>query len=299
MTAVYSRRGALPKGFKAASLPPMPLPSAALMCPPDHYDVVDVKNPFMAGHVGQVHRELARAQWEALVTAFERRGVGVERIAPEPGREDMVFCANQTLPALDPRGRRVCLLAHMKHPSRREEVPAFARWFEEHGWQVEAVGSPAQLFEGCGDAVWHPGRRLLWGGWGQRTEAGIYPAIAKRLELPVLTLELATSRFYHLDTCFCPVDEKTVLVHPPSLAEEGMELVRAVFEDVIEVDQREAMDLMACNAAAFFGKVVFLQRGAKKTNAALQKRGFEVVEVETGEFMKSGGSVFCLKMALF
>ena len=35
------------------------------------------------------------------------------------------------------------------------------------------------------------------------------------------------------------------------------------------------------------------------TKAELARRGFDVHEVETGEFLKSGGSVFCLKAALY
>ena len=78
-----------------------------------------------------------------------------------------------------------------------------------------------------------------------------------------------------------------------------MALVRDVFERVIEVDAFEATDSMACNAAAFLGKYVVIQGGAVKVNWALRGLGFEVFEVETSEFMKSGGSVFCMKMHLF
>jgi N-dimethylarginine dimethylaminohydrolase len=63
------------------------------------------------------------------------------------------------------------------------------------------------------------------------------------------------------------------------------------------VEESEA-ELFACNAAAFFGDTVVIQRGAARTTAELAQRGFDVREVETGEFMKSGGSVFCMKAEL-
>jgi len=63
------------------------------------------------------------------------------------------------------------------------------------------------------------------------------------------------------------------------------------------VPEKEASGKMACNAASFFGKTVVIQKGAETTVGKLRTSGFEVIEVETSEFMKSGGSVYCLKMA--
>src|SRR4029077_5142029 len=47
--AVYERLEHLPTAL-AASLPAMRLPAGVVLCPPDYFDVVDVKNPFMAGN---------------------------------------------------------------------------------------------------------------------------------------------------------------------------------------------------------------------------------------------------------
>jgi N-dimethylarginine dimethylaminohydrolase len=112
-------------------------------------------------------------------------------------------------------------------------------------------------------------------------------------------LQLQSDRFYHLDTCFAAIDDKTVLVHAKSLTDEGMTMVRAVFENVIECDDTEANEGMACNATALGGKHVVIQPGNTKAVTALRKLGYKVHEVETGEFLKSGGSVFCMKMYVF
>ena len=211
----------------------------------------------------------------------------------------MVFAANQTFPGIDARGARVCVTSHMRHPSRRREVPAYAAWFREHGYEVVDTVPASLFFEGCGDALWHPGRALIWGGHGERTSRDVYPALAKRFDAPVLALELSRPPYYHLDTCFCGVDERTVLVHPQALTASGMALVRRIFPRVIEVDADEASRSMACNAAAFPGDHVVIQSGARRTSAALRDLGYRVHEVDTSEFMKSGGSVFCLKMGVF
>lgn len=296
MAAIYDTADALPSDV-LATCRRIPHPPRLLMCPPTHFAVIDVKNPHMAANVGAVNRNLAMRQWHLMRDAFERCGVAVQLIEPAPDCEDMVFCANQTLVGRGPDGGLLCLLSNMKHSSRQREVPAFARWFGERGYRVESLTTKA-VFEGSGDAIWHPGRGLIWGGHGYRTQPEAYEEISRRFDVPVLRLRLTHEHFYHLDTCFCAIDERTALVHPRGLAPEALEMVRAVFDDVIEAPDPEALIGMACNACALRGRSVVIQAGNATTTAALRSRGFDVVEVDTSEFMKSGGSVFCMKMYL-
>ncbi len=277
----------------------MPLPAEVLMCPPDYFDVIDVKNPFMEGQIGKVNLKLARSQWLALKECFLKIGLRVSELEPVAHREDMVFSANQTFPGLDSVGNKICVLSQMKHPSRQEEIPAFEKWFKRSDYTTKNLPSSSYVFEGGGDALWHPGRRLIWGGFGQRTQKEIYPFLSETFDAPVLLLEMKTERFYHLDTCLCLIDEKTALVYPPSFTEKSFELISHSFPNLIIVNQVEAMEQMACNGASFFGKKVVIQKGSEEVCKALRSKGFEVFEVDTSEYMKSGGSVFCMKMSVF
>ena len=157
------------------------------MCPPEHFDVIDVKNPHMEGQIGRVDRAVAAGQWRGVKSAFELCGAAVHTIAPTPGCEDMVFCANQTLVGPGPGGGRVCLLYNMRHASRQREVAAFADWFARDGYHIEAAPA-AKCLEGSGDAIWHPGRGLIWGGYGHRTQPDAYETVATTSEelLPFL-----------------------------------------------------------------------------------------------------------------
>ena len=288
----------LPHEITLAEVQPMPLPGAALMCLPDYFDVVDEKNPFMRGQQGKVDRQLAKQQWAELRGAFEKIGVAISTLPPLAGCEDMVFCANPVFAGLNGEGEHLCVLGRMRHKSRAAEVAAHGSWYAANGYRVQPIAGGG-VFEGSGDAIWHPGRRLIWGGYGRRTEAGIYEKLGEVFGAPVIPLELTTELFYHLDTCFCPVNAETVLVYPRALTGEGMRIISRLFQDVIEVNEYEAASVMACNGTAFFGKYFVVQRGAKEVNGRLRGRGFEVIEVDTSEFLKSGGSVFCMKMYLF
>ena len=251
------------------------------MVPPDHYDVVDVKNPHMkAGTV--IDRGKAREQWDELKRTFLSIGLIVEEVPPTPGCEDMVFARNQCFFG-PPVG---AVMANMRHESRQREVPAFEEWLRAHGFDVVHA---ALKFEGGGDAIWHPDGSCIWMGHGFRSEPG---ALAGRFAKEIIELELVDERFYHLDTCFCPLDTSTVLIHPPAFADTSR--VREHFQRVLEVDPDEAATALACNASAFFGTDVVIDCRATKTIAQLHDLGYRVHPVDTGEFLKSGGSVYCL-----
>ena len=269
-----------------------------VMSPPDHFDVVDVKNPFMAGNAGTVDRALALEQWAAMRKTFAAEGARVEIVPALAACEDMVFCANTALLGLSADGHPVCVPAHMTFASRRAEVAPMVIWARSAGYDVIDVADTTLRFEGSGDAIWHPGRRLLWGGFGWRTDPQIYRALAAQLNVPVMSLALTDSTYYHLDTCFCPLDGTSVLVFPSAIAPEGMQLVRAVFENIVEVDAEEAARF-ACNAAVMPSGAVAIDRRASATAARLRSFGYRTVELDTGEFLKSGGSVYCMKNAFF
>ncbi|MEZ4700882.1 MAG: arginine deiminase family protein [Rhodothermales bacterium] len=294
MPVVHTRRDL---ALTLEALPALPAPRRVLMTSPLHFDVLYVINPHMEGHIGAVDRSRALEQWEALKAAYEALGIAPAVIEGVAGQPDMVFCANQTLPFVSGGGKhRGVFLSRMDAPQRRGEVVHYERFFADAGYEtVRLPESTAGSFEGMGDAIWHPGRALLWGGYGYRTDSTVYPFIAERLNVPVILLELIDAEFYHLDTCFSVLDEETVLIYPGAFTSAGLALIEAVFTRIIEAPEDEARSLFACNAHCPDGRHVLIQRGCRRTNQRLREAGYEPVELDTDEFLKSGGSVFCMK----
>lgn len=286
--------------FTIETTPPMPLLRRVLMVTPDYFNVEYVINPHMEGHIGQVDRTRAQHQWEALRAAYQTLGFEVQVIEGVPGLPDMVFCANQTLPFQRPNGERGVVLSRMHAAQRRAEVSHIARFFEQQGYLSipipdEVLGS----FEGMGDALWHPGHALLWGGYGFRTDQAVYAWLAQTLNVRVVTLRLMDPDFYHLDTCLSLLDAGTALYVPAAFDDEGRALLHRLIPNLIEVPEREARTLLACNAHCPDGRHVLIQQGCTETVARLRSAGFEPVELDTSEFLKSGGSVFCMKLMFF
>lgn len=275
----------------------LPRPGRVLMTRPTHFRVDYVINPHMEGHVGTVDVDRAAAQWEALRDAYEAVGFPVTVVEGAVGLPDMVFCANQTLPFLAPDGTPGVVLSRMASEQRAGEVPHFARFFEREGYAVLPLDPRLDgPFEGMGDALWHPGRRRLWVGYGPRTAREAVDWIGEATGAETVALSLRDPDFYHLDTCLCPLDEETALYYPGAFDAAGLAALAGGFSRLVEAPEDEARRLFACNAHSPDGRHVLIQRGCTATNALLRDAGYEPVEVDTGEFLKSGGSVFCMKL---
>jgi N-dimethylarginine dimethylaminohydrolase len=292
--------------FTFEELSPMQRPRNILLLTPDYFDVEEVINPYMEGHVGAVDKALARKQWDALYAIYRQlqiRGI-IQEISVLEGRPklpDMVFCANQSLPWLLLHEEKVVVMSRMKHLVRRGEVQYFRDFYLMQGYKVLEV--PDYLFlEGNGDVIPHPGRRLLWAGYGHRSDFNIATYLSAQLQTPVIPLQLVGTYFYHLDTCFLPLDEQTVMLCPSAFDEESLLAIQKVFSRMIPIPEEEAVTTFALNALVLKGPLsghAVIQKGAKLTIQSLLDLGMEVHEVDTSEFMKSGGSVFCMKMLYY
>lgn len=287
------------KGLSTKNCQAVPEPVRALMCPPDYYEVRDSRNPFAAGHAGRVNPQMARRQWQELRDALVAAGMEVALIPAVAGLADMVFCANQSFVGLTPKFERLCVLGSMRYPARRREVAACEAWFRQAGYRVTALKDKNATFEGAGDAIWHPGRRLIWGGFGFRSDSGVYDELARQFCAPVVVLKLVNERFPHLDTCFCPLTQESVLIYPAAFDAESLALIFRLFPVIITASESEAVRQMVCNAVVVGGKTVLLQRNAPNAARHLTALGQEVVEVDASEFIKGGGGARALQMFVF
>jgi N-dimethylarginine dimethylaminohydrolase len=195
------------------------------------------------------------------------------------------------------------VLSKMRHESRKREVPFFKVFYENIGYKTIEL-KQTQMFEGMGDMIYHTGKRLLYGGYGHRTVKNAYDELAIILDCPIIAFELIDERFYHLDTCFVSLGTDAVMIAKEAFTNEGLETLQKLYKRVHYIPVNEAIDNFALNATTLFNhttgkRMAVIHPGAKFTNEVLRKEGFEVFEADTTEYMKSGGSVFCMKMMLY
>lgn len=285
--------------FNLNDIQDMPWPDTSLMVHPSAFDVIYSINPHMDANIGKVDKDKALNQWEFLKKSYHENGLDVQVIDGVENLPDMVFCANQSLPYLQEDGRKQVIMSNMRHPQRKDEVQFIKDWYQKNSFEIFELENDSLHLEGMGDAIWHLGKRMLWGGYGFRTEAEVYTQIAKTFNVPVLLLELQHPSLYHLDTCLSVLNKDTVLIYPGAFTEEGLKMINLFFENVIHTDEIETLEKLACNAVSPDGKTIIIEKECVKTAKTLEERGFEVVLADTSEYLKSGGSVFCMKMLLW
>ena len=260
-----------------------------LMCAPDHYDVDYAINPWMEGNIHKSSRDRAVEQWYKLYNVLKDKAI-VDLVKPQKGWPDMVFTANAGLLLGDN-----VVLSRFLHKERQGEEPFFKQWFADNGYTVYEL--PKDLpFEGAGDALFDREGRWLWAGYGFRSELDSHPYIAKWLDTEVLSLRLIDERFYHLDTCFCPLSGGYLLYYPPAFDAYSNRLIemRIPEEKRLVVEEPDAVNF-ACNAVNINSTIV-MNKASDSLQQRLAKVGFEVIETPLKEFLKAGGAAKCLTL---
>lgn len=274
-----------PDGKPAMSLPPL----ALLMCRPSHYTVAYEINPWMKV-TRQVHQPVAARQWQSLYDLLTRSlRVPVRLLRPVKGLPDLVFTANAGLLA-----GKAFIRTNFRHSERQGEEVIFERYFRRRGYRV--VTLPRQFnFEGEGDALWVGDTLFL--GFRFRTDATVHEHLSKILHRRILPLELVDKRFYHLDTCFCPLDATSVLWYPGAFDRYGWKAIETHVPDPVPVSTADALRF-CCNALVIDRAVILHGGVSKPLRKELERRGFDLYELNLSEFLKAGGSAKCLVLRM-
>lgn len=258
------------------------------MCLPSYYGIEYEINPWMK-RSRQSDRALASQQWAELHRVLaEKLPAEIHFVDPKPGLPDMVFTANAGLV-----WQNKFIMSNFRYAVRKGEASHFARWFRARGFEV--VHLPEEYyFEGegdllrCGD-VWFAGYHI-------RSDMMAHQKVAEIVDREILSLELTSDWFYHLDTCFCPLSDKAALFYPPAFDDYAKRVLENHIPDLIPVPEGEAKRF-ACNAVVNAGRIV-MNTGCPVVRAKLEDLGFSIYETALDEFLKAGGSAKCLTLII-
>jgi N-dimethylarginine dimethylaminohydrolase len=277
------------------------LPHHFLMTDSSHYDVHYRINPRMRPDAWQADPAagLARARGASsqLSAALEAAGAEVDHVGGVAGLPDLVFPANAAI-VLD----GCVLLARFRHPERQGEEAVFKAAFEAlrvRGLVYRIVElPPGVLQEGAGDCIWDAARGFFWVGYGQRSTQNSISAIQDVFGQKTVALELATERFYHLDTCFCPLTGGKLLYYPPAFTVEALAAIHAFVrqEDRIVASDEEAAGF--CVNAVNIGSHVIMAEPPTSLREKLHAQGFTVTGIDLAPFILSGGGAYCMTLRL-
>lgn len=271
--------------------------SGLLFSHPTHFRVEYINNPYMNldADVGN-----AKENWNDCIQKI-REFAHVETVdydtfqyfdVTPSDMPDAVFAANQAMPV--PEQSRF-ILSQMQHTARKYEPMYFRQWAEHNDYEIVEIDDT--VFEGQGDAKWHPNRHLLWLGYGQRTEKEAVDMVENELDSTVIPLHLRSPMFYHLDVCFTPLNESEVIVIREAFTDESYGKIEEVFDTVYHIPESD-FDTLGGNSTRITDNTVAIDRANQDTIELLRSLDFTVVEVDTSAFRNSGGSVDCLFLSL-
>jgi N-dimethylarginine dimethylaminohydrolase len=265
------------------------------------FDVSYQINPWMRPEVwradGESLHSRAVTASAALVRALRAAGGAIETVPAVKGLPDLVFPANAAI-VLDGTvlpARFLCL-------ERRGEEPVFRAAFEalKARGLIDEIAElpPGVIQEGAGDCIWDQLRGFFWAGYGQRSNRESIAAIEQCFARPVVALELAADRFYHLDTCFCPLAGGQVLYYPPAFTPAALDAIHAQLRtaDRIEASDEEAAAF--CVNAVSLGRTVIMAKAPQSLHRKLAAHGYAVEEVDLSPFILSGGAAYCMTLRL-
>ena len=259
-----------------------------LMCRPTYFAISYEINPWMNLN-NPANPVLAHKQWDTLYETITRTGTDVSLIEPVGGLPDMVFTANAGLV----KGDKV-ILSRFMHRERQEEAKYYEKWFSEQGYHCHSIPD-GSAFEGAGDAAFYKDQMLL--GYGFRTDISSHHHVGRIMEMSCLSLELVDPHFYHLDTCLQYIDDINLIIYyPDAFSQESRKKIEDLPSNIVRLSKEDAFSF-ACNSICI-NRNLLLYECSKTVADNLKEYGLNVISIDTSEFMKSGGSVRCMVLAL-
>ena len=264
-----------------------------LVCNPSYFDINYEINSWMSMDNGADHEKASR-QWLNLTNKLLGCGANLHYIKPDPRFPDMVFTANA---GLVHKKTRSVILSNFRHKERQGEKEVFKEWFLKNKYRV--IELPDSIcFEGEGDALFLGDTLFL--GYGFRTDLSAHKIIGRALDVDYVSCHLVDPYFYHLDTCFMPMNDRVVYFKDAFSYDSQLEMIEKFVEigtslrrlDIINVHEEQANEFI-CNSLNVKSSII-----TPTMNSHLSFAGYQHHVCNLSEFMKSGGAAKCLTLKL-
>jgi N-dimethylarginine dimethylaminohydrolase len=234
-----------------------------------------------------IHIELALQQHEQMVSTLRSNGIEVillpyhKKYPEQVFTRDIGFTLGNTI-----------FVADMASKVRQGEDDVLKQWLEDEGFSYYNI--LGDNIEG-GDVIID--RDTIFIGLSERTNQKAVDHIAPLLSKFDVKAIHFKAEYLHLDCVFNVVSPDTAIIYPEALTEEDIKLFRSRYKDIIEVSEEEQFTL-GTNVLSIGNKKVLSLPVNKNVNKELRDRGFEVIEVDITEIIKSGGSFRCCTLPI-
>jgi N-dimethylarginine dimethylaminohydrolase len=258
-----------------------------ILCPPKYMEITEVINETQRSyHKDNIDVKKALNQHTNFLKVLKKFGIEThilpskEEFPEQVFTRDIGFTIGKTL-----------FISDMKMPVRQGEERELKLWLKGRGF--EYIDLVEDETEG-GDVLVHG--NTVYIGLSDRTTAGAVERIQAYLPNYTIVSMPIREDILHLDCIFNIVSENEALIHREGLLKEDVNRLASEFE-LIDVSREEQFTL-GVNVLSIGNKKIISMPINKGVNAKLRERGYEVIEVEFDEIIKSGGSFRCCTLPL-
>ena len=259
-----------------------------ILCQPQYMNIRDVINETQKHFKNEgIHIEKALKQHDEFVDTLRGQGIEVillpyhKKYPEQVFTRDIGFTLGETI-----------FVADMASDVRNGEENVLKQWLEDE--EISYYNIIGHQIEG-GDVIID--RDTIYIGLSDRTNREAIEHLQNLLkkQFDIILIDFQ-SKYLHLDCVFNIVSPELAIIYPSALKPEQIELFKSRYE-LIEVSEEEQFTLGTNVLSIGYNKIISLPIN-KKVNEELRKRGFEIIEVDITEIIKSGGSFRCCTLPI-
>jgi len=255
-----------------------------LVCQPEHMAIEEVINEVQKKYQNDsIDVGVAMKQHRQFEEALKEHGVEVIKLPSSKNFPEQVFTRDIGFSVGDD-----IFVAEMASEIRQGEEQALEEWLDNEEIPFHTT---YERVEG-GDII--VDQDTLYVGISSRTSEEAVQRLTK--ELPHFTIVPVPfdEKYLHLDCVFNIISPEIGLIFSQAFDAETVEMLSAKYT-LIEVSEEEQFT-MGTNVLSIGDKKLFSLPENKNVNSQMIAHGFEVIEVDFSEIIKSGGSFRCCSM---
>ncbi len=258
-----------------------------ILCEPKYMTIRDVINETQRHFEKEgIHIEKAMQQHKLLVKTLESNGIDVVLLPAEEKFHEQVFTRDIGFTL-----GKTTYVAEMAADARVGEENVLKKWLEDN--EISYYNLIGDHIEG-GDVIID--RDTVFIGVSDRTNMKAIEHMQSLMcDFEVVAVPF-TEKFLHLDCVFNIISPDLALFYPEAFTEKEKNILSSRYE-LIEVSKEEQFTL-GTNILSIGNKKILSLPVNKGVNEQLRSRGFEIIEVDITEIIKSGGSFRCCTMPI-
>ena len=259
----------------------------AILCQPQYMTIRQVINSTQEHFKNKgLHVARAMEQHDEFVKTLKKYDVDVvflpyhKKYPEQVFTRDIGFTLGETI-----------FVANMATEVRTGEENSLKLWLEEE--EISYFNLVKEKIEG-GDVMID--QDTIYVGLSNRTTQKSADHLQRLFsDFNVITMPFK-EKYLHLDCVFNIISPEVAIIYPKGLSSKEIELLASRY-DLIEVTDQEQFQL-GTNVLSIGNKRVISLPVNHNVNDQLRKRGFEVIEIDFSEIIKSGGSFRCCTLPL-